>query len=498
MKNTSFIAISLVTALIVSVFGFTASAQSVPSVTTGSVMLQSQRSGFMYGSVNPNGSGTYVRAEIGTSTAFGRVYGPQWIGNGTSPVDVQFGFINLRENTTYYYRIIAQTGGRVVNGETKTFITSSSGGSSNNNNNNNNNNSGNTVDLPTVFTNGPASVLSNSAVINGTINPNGSSGTFWFEFGKTSALGQTTSVQSFGISNSGLLATGDLSGLQSGTIYYYRIAARNSSGIVRGNILNFTTQGGQAGGQVLGSTYGNGGIGINTSGSSSGNTNSSTIKKTASNKANTVQERPSFASLEYSIGNDGSLVLVADDIMPEPGEEFSYTIVYKNDTEAIFRESNLKIILPVQVDYIGSDRDPSNISANIVEFNLDDISPRSQGAVVIIVKVKETVEPGTNMIFTSVLGYKNSKGVQLANTAYMIIRVSGVTAPFSASISSSIGMSGVLWLIAIILVAMMGLLVFRLVRMRKNTENRDEEDIFDPRKIPSTFEPIGKTSAFGS
>ena len=150
----------------------------------------------------------------------------------------------------------------------------------------------------------------------------------------------------------------------------------------------------------------------------------------------------------------------------------------------------------MQVDYVGSDRDPSNISANIVEFNLDDISPRSQGAVVIIAKVKETVEPATNMIFTSVLGYKNSKGVQLANTAYMIVRVSGVTAPFSASISSSIGMSGVLWLIAVILVAMMGLLVFRLVRMRKNTSVQAEEDIFSSGKIPATFEPIGNNTVF--
>ena len=517
MKNTRFISIFLTTALIVSVFGFSAYAQSTPGVTTGSVILQSNRSGFMYGSINPNGSSTYARAEIGTTSSFGRVYGPSWVGSGTSPVDIQFGFINLQENSTYYYRIVAQTGNSVVTGETRTFVTNLNGGSSantnnnyNNSTNNNSSNSGSTSGVPTVFTNGPASVLSNSAVINGTINPNNSSTTFWFEFDTTTSLGQMTSVQALGSGNSGLLVTGNLSNLQSGTTYYYRVAAQNNYGTNRGSILSFTTQGSQTGGQVLGSASGNGNNGATVSGSGNSTANSTSSSGSVASKTGTkttsvartttpvsdpAKDRPSFISLEYSLGNDGALVLVVDNIKPKPGEEFSYTVVYKNETSTSFNEANLKVILPVQVDYIGSDKEPNNISANIVEFTLGNIAPRTQGTVVVIVKVKEMVESGTNMIFTSVLGYKDSKGTQLANTSYMTVRVGDSGVPLSASLGSFLGTSGMLWLIALALMMVMGLLVFRLVRMKK-TSTTKEEDIFGLGKVPATFEPVGQPSSF--
>ena len=499
MKNTRFISIFLITALIVSVFGFTSSAQA----TTGSCNV----------SVNVTGPHNAV---VSVTNCFGDYDFKYWTGsifrnihygnaNGTSSL----GLLNLLEGATYSYQIgSGSTGNFTTMGGNPSPTTTDS----NNSTNNNSNNSGSSTVSPSVSTNGPASILSNSAVINGSINPNNSSSTFWFEFGTTNSFGQMTSVQSLGGGNSWQLVTGNLSSLQSGTTYYYRVAAQNSYGTNRGGILTFTTQGSQTGGQVLGSTSGTGtngasgngtgGATVSGSGSSSGlgtyktTTKTATTSRTTTTPSNPVKDRPSFVSLEYSLGNEGALVLVADSLQPKPGEEFSYTIVYKNDTNATFSEANLKVILPVQVDYIGSDREPSNFSANIVEFNLGNIAPHTQGIVVVIVKVKDTVKPGTNMIFTSVLGYKDYKGTQLANTAYMTVRVGDTDAPLSAAISSSVGMSGILWLIAIVLMIMLGLLAFRLVRMKRKSGPQKEEDIFGLGKVPATVEPVGSNIVF--
>lgn len=507
MKNTRFISIFLITALITSVFGFAASAQTAPNLSNNSVNVTGPHNATISVTINPNGNILDVHFKYWTgSVSKDAIYGNV---RGTSSININQGIFNLLAGTTYSYQVVAGSVSTGVSSFTTPRVSGGSTGSNGNSGSNNSNNNGQAVNsnyssslgqsgaplAPSVATNGPVSVTATSAVINGSVNPNNVYTSFWFEFGTSPSLGQKTSVQPAGVGNIWQLVTGDLSGLITGATYYYRVAAQNSQGTNWGEIKTFITTGNSTknstgGGQVLGAISGNGNNGNN------GAVKNINTGKTAPANGST-QDRPSFASLEYSIGNDGSLVLVADDIMPKSGEEFSYTVVYKNDTNAVFSEAGLKAILPAQVEYVGSDRDPRNISANIVEFGLGDIAPRSQGAVVVIVKVKETVTSGTNMIFTSVLGYRDLKGVQLTNTAYMIVQASEANAPLSASIGLFIGTSGILWLIAIALFIMMGLLIFRLVRIRKNIEIQEEEDdIFESGRVPATFQPIGQPRSF--
>src|SRR3989338_7348031 len=133
-KYTRIITVFVVSALFASVFGFNY-AQAAPSVTTGTAVLSSQYLVNVYGTVNPNGVSTEVWAEYGTSSPPGTSYGRYSVGSGNSTVDVKIWIPRLQENTTYYYRIVAQSGGTVTYGSTNSFNTAngavtSSGGSS--------------------------------------------------------------------------------------------------------------------------------------------------------------------------------------------------------------------------------------------------------------------------------------------------------------------------------------------------------------------------------
>jgi hypothetical protein len=98
-----------------------------------------------------------------------------------------------------------------------------------------------TQSTPSVTTSQPTGVAGDSATFVGTVNPNGSSTTAWFEWGTTSNLGQVTAKQYIGSGSSALSAIAALTGLESNTTYYYRIDATNATGTAYGTIVSFVT-----------------------------------------------------------------------------------------------------------------------------------------------------------------------------------------------------------------------------------------------------------------
>lgn len=510
MAKNKTISVLVLIVFFASVFGFSAFAQTVPSVTTGSADMISARNVYLNASVNPNGSHTNVWFQIDTSNTPIGFRGYQGAGSGSSTVNVRAGIINLHLDTTYYYRAVAQNSSGTVYGEIRSFRTGSNAGSTSSSSVNTNQNSSSlagsnysyngststSTGSPLVATNGPVSVSNNSAVINGSINPNGANTNFWFEFGLTQSLGQKTTVQSAGNSNAWQLVTGNLSGLETGKTYYYKVFAQNNYGINSGEVKSFTTghNFGQSGnGQVAGATTsvsGNNSSGSKNSGAlfsktTGGNTNA------ASGIKNQPNSRPSFISLEYSLENESALVMVADK-KAVPGEDFSYSVVYKNETLNSFDEAVLKVIIPSDSSFIGSNIEPAKTEGNIVEFSLGDIEPGNQGAVTVIVNIKETAVSESNLIFTSVLGYKDSKGVQLATTSYLMTKVNEGGSKLAASFFGIfLNSSGFLWLVALGLVLLMAVLTYGLVRVKKRNglNNGDSEKQFELNSIPATFEP---------
>lgn len=151
--------------------------------------------------------------------------------------------ITIDTNATLGNRNVSlEIGGTYVGQQTFTVNKASSGGGGGGSSGGGG--SGYIIKSPNITTQNATNLSKNSAVLNGSINPNGRSTTVWFEYGTMSNLlsfNQTNHI-SFGSGNSYAIHSQVISNLNPNTVYYFRAVANNSSGTSRGNIFSFTTQ----------------------------------------------------------------------------------------------------------------------------------------------------------------------------------------------------------------------------------------------------------------
>ena len=94
--------------------------------------------------------------------------------------------------------------------------------------------------LGTVATSAATNVADTSATLNGTVNPNGTSTTVFFQYGTTTSYGSQTANQVF--TGSTLQnVTASVSGLTPAMTYHYRLVAKNSGGTSVGSDVTFLT-----------------------------------------------------------------------------------------------------------------------------------------------------------------------------------------------------------------------------------------------------------------
>ena len=94
---------------------------------------------------------------------------------------------------------------------------------------------------PAAITGPVSAVGPTSATASGTVNPNGRSTSWYFEYGTTTSYGKRTSSRSAGSGSANIQVSGSLTGLASGTTYHYRLVATNGDGTARGADGIFTT-----------------------------------------------------------------------------------------------------------------------------------------------------------------------------------------------------------------------------------------------------------------
>ena len=94
---------------------------------------------------------------------------------------------------------------------------------------------------PSVLTNKASAVTGSSADGNAALNPNGSETSAWFEWGITSAYGNSTASRSVGSGTSVTTMKQLISGLSPNGNYHYRIVAANANGTTPGPDQAFTT-----------------------------------------------------------------------------------------------------------------------------------------------------------------------------------------------------------------------------------------------------------------
>ena len=85
------------------------------------------------------------------------------------------------------------------------------------------------------------SVSACGATLNASVDPNGADTSLSFQYGPSTAFGQTTPATDIGSGNTNVPFSATLGSLQPNTIYYYEVVAATLSGTTYGAVQTFTT-----------------------------------------------------------------------------------------------------------------------------------------------------------------------------------------------------------------------------------------------------------------
>jgi hypothetical protein len=213
---------------------------TAPTVNTGGVTNATRTTATLGATANPGGDVTtgwfrYSTSSPGTcNDTFGTrapATGGSALGSGNSTVTFTQPITGLTAATTYYYCAIAQSPTGTAFGAVYSFITPSS---------------------PTTVTLAATAITNNSAQLNATGNPNRASTNGWFRYSLTNPGTCNDMFGSRAPVTGSLYVGGDTSddpfsqqitGLSSGTTYYYCAIVQSTEGTAFGAVLTFTTSG---------------------------------------------------------------------------------------------------------------------------------------------------------------------------------------------------------------------------------------------------------------
>jgi hypothetical protein len=202
---------------------FTTGGYSAPTMTTGAASDITKTTVKLNGTVTADG-GVSVTAyfEWGLTTSYG--FTSTTVAGLTTGSTMYLNLGELTPGTTYHYRIVGTNSAGTAYGGDVSFVTTA-------------------PELPTVITNAATSVGSNTAILSGLLQTDGSATCEvqfqWFEQGGSWATATPTGWQTGKIS--GNTFTYSLGGLTIGRTYYYRAQAKNATGTASGATQYFAT-----------------------------------------------------------------------------------------------------------------------------------------------------------------------------------------------------------------------------------------------------------------
>jgi hypothetical protein len=396
-----------------------------PYVVTNSATNIDNDNARLRGSVDANGEDTYAWFEYGTDDDNLRYDTDTfWVGSGDYSKDVSEYIRDLDQGTEYYFRLVARNDYGTDRGSIRSFTTD---GNSDAN------------DEPTVITQPATLVSTNSALLNSIIDPNGGATSAWFEWGFTPSLGFETISQSMGSGDNSLQSSYPVTGLVPDTTYYFRAVARNAEGRSYGSTLSFRTakssNGGGGGTVIINNTTNTGGNGLSC-----------------------IVLVPALNVSELDAGND-----------------FVFTVTYRNGCAYNLSNAFLKVILPTEVTFDSTNYPFFNRDANGISHNLGVLSPGMQASISISGQVHGNVSEGSTLIFSSVLNFNDEDGDFQSVSAYLSAVV-GAGRTLGANILEAFGDLFNNWLFLLILL----LLVLFLIWWIFFKEEKNEEGEVDP------------------
>ena len=191
----------------------------VPDVNAEPATGVTQTTATVNGTVEPDGVPLAgCQFEYGITIAYGQSVSCE-IGSGSTSVPVAAKLKGLQVNTAYHFRITVTNANGANASSDETFTTLG----------------------PGITEEAARNVTITSAMIGAEVDPVGVQTTYYVEYGTTPVYGSVTAVEDAG---TGVEAKGvqvQLTGLQPGTFYHYRLVASNDLGITDGSDLTFTT-----------------------------------------------------------------------------------------------------------------------------------------------------------------------------------------------------------------------------------------------------------------
>ena len=175
------------------------------------------------GTVNPSGSAvSECRFEYGTSAAYGEeaTCVPGALGEGSEPVPVHADLSSLEKGTVYHFRVVAKVDGETETGADVEFKT---------------------LGPPVISAEHVLGATDSEATLKAMVNPEGFATTYHFEYGTSTAYGQSTAEIAAGKDRGAHAVNVGLKGLAPGTSYHWRVVALNSSGTSNGEDRTLTT-----------------------------------------------------------------------------------------------------------------------------------------------------------------------------------------------------------------------------------------------------------------
>jgi hypothetical protein len=194
---------------------------------------------------------------------------------------------------------------------------------------------------PIITTENPANVGSNSATLNGVYVSNAPSGTCWFNYGRTSALGKQT--RSYNVGSGYGTCTHNFTGLASGTPYCVQAAIRTQNGTDVGDIKCF-------------------------------NTGRGTIVISQPPVTVVEVEGPEFDLSSLGLGL--SLVRLEIDNNQEvvtEGERIEYVVEWQNISELDLTDLDLKVTLPPEIQVTDYSRGRFDAERNVIYYTIDEL-----------------------------------------------------------------------------------------------------------------------------
>ena len=196
----------------------TTAAAAKPAVTAGSASGVGRSTATLSGTIDPGSDDTSYVFEYGPTSSYGSKTAKVDLGSGSTATQVSAVVNGLKADTTYVFRLVATNGSGTAEGAEESFVTASAPGK------------------PTAVTGSASDVLATTATLAGSVEPDGTDTTYWFEYGTTAAYGRANAA--------GRRRRRDgrrprsrptVDGLKPDTSYLFRLVATNRYGTTVGS-----------------------------------------------------------------------------------------------------------------------------------------------------------------------------------------------------------------------------------------------------------------------